>query len=70
MNPSPELQSGKVRDDELIRAYETGYRAGVTAAVRAIETGPGAKVMQWWRQRRAQMRRQVSSQITTTGNAN
>ena len=54
MNLSPELQRGKTRDDELIRAYETGYRAGVTAAVRAIEKGPGAEVLEWWRRRRQQ----------------
>ena len=70
MNLSPDLQSDKARDDALIKAYETGYRAGIAAAVLAIEKGPGAKVLDWWRRRRAHERRQVIEQMTTTGNTN
>ena len=32
-------QKDEDRDDQLLKSFEVGYRAGVTAAVRAIEKG-------------------------------
>ena len=56
---STQSETAKTRDDELLRAYESSYRAGVTAAVRAIEKGPAEKARDWWRQRHGRAQRRT-----------